>query len=79
MALTEWHFADAKKRFSALVRRALTQGPQRVRWRDEAVVVLDAKAYERSRRAAFELQAVPDEGPQPRRRQPLSVHRQGTA
>jgi prevent-host-death family protein len=47
MASNEWQLADAKNRFSELVRQALTQGPQRVRRRDEAVVVLDAKEYER--------------------------------
>lgn len=47
MTQREWQLADAKNRFSELVREALTHGPQRVRRRDEAVVVLDAKEYER--------------------------------
>lgn len=47
MPTNEWQLADAKNRFSELVRRALTQGPQKVTRRDEAVVVLDAKEYER--------------------------------
>jgi antitoxin Phd len=43
----EWNLADAKNRFSELVTRALTEGPQRVRRRRDAVVVLAASDYER--------------------------------
>jgi len=55
VAHREWRLADAKNRFSELVREALTHGPQRVRRRDEAVIVLDAKEYDRlaGRRATF--------------------------
>lgn len=43
----EWQLADAKNRFSELVSQALRVGPQRVRRRNEAVVVISAKEYER--------------------------------
>ena len=43
----EWLLADAKNRFSELVNRALSEGPQRVRRRDDAVVVLALRDYER--------------------------------
>lgn len=36
----EWKLADAKNRFSEVVTRALTEGPQRVRRRNETVVVI---------------------------------------
>jgi len=42
----EWQLADAKNRFSELVNRALRVGPQRVRRRNEAVVVISAEEYE---------------------------------
>lgn len=43
----EWRLADAKNRFSELVNRALLEGPQRVRRRDDAVVVLAEHDYEK--------------------------------
>lgn len=42
----EWQLADAKNRFSELVNQALHVGPQRVRRRNEAVVVISADDYE---------------------------------
>ncbi|MGH2530986.1 MAG: type II toxin-antitoxin system prevent-host-death family antitoxin [Thermomicrobiales bacterium] len=42
-----WQLADAKNRFSELVTKALTEGPQRVRRRDQAVVVLAEADYQR--------------------------------
>jgi len=42
-----WHLADAKNRFSELVNRALTEGPQEVRRRSDAVVVLARRDYEK--------------------------------
>ena len=44
-----WKLADAKNRFSELVNRALTDGPQRVQRRDEVVVVLAEADYQRLR------------------------------
>jgi antitoxin Phd len=43
----EWQMADAKNRFSELMRRALSEGPQRVRRRKEAVVMVAEEEYER--------------------------------
>jgi prevent-host-death family protein len=42
-----WHLADAKNRFSEVVNRALTRGPQLVLRRRDAVVVLARRDYER--------------------------------
>ena len=47
MAVREWQLAEAKNRFSELVREALTNGPQRVNRRGDAVVIMAAKEYER--------------------------------
>jgi antitoxin Phd len=43
----DWRLADAKNRFSELFTQALTLGPQRVRRRKDAVVILSEKDYER--------------------------------
>ena len=43
----EWRLADAKNRFSELVNRALTEGPQRVHRRNDTVVVIAKRDYER--------------------------------
>jgi prevent-host-death family protein len=50
-----WNLADAKNRFSELVTRALTEGPQRVQRRRDAVVVMAASEFERlaGRRPGF--------------------------
>ena len=42
-----WKLADAKNRFSELVRKALEEGPQRVTRRGDAVVVLSEADYQR--------------------------------
>ncbi len=42
----EWAVAEAKNRFSELVTKALTEGPQRIRRRDETAVVLSEAEYE---------------------------------
>jgi prevent-host-death family protein len=42
----EWKLADAKNRFSELVTEALTNGPQRVTRRDQAVIILSEHEYE---------------------------------
>ena len=42
----EWRLADAKNRFSEVVNRALTEGPQLVRRRNDAVIVMDRRKYE---------------------------------
>ncbi len=43
----DWQLAEAKNRLSEVVTLALTEGPQRIRRRDQAVVVLSATDYER--------------------------------
>ena len=54
-SFTEWQLADAKNRFSELVSRALAEGPQVVRRRHDAVVVLNRRHYEKltGKRADF--------------------------
>ena len=42
-----WKLAEAKTKFSEVVRRALTEGPQRVLRRNDAVVVMSEEEYER--------------------------------
>lgn len=41
----EWRLADAKNRFSELVTLALSDGPQKVKRRDDEVVVISAREY----------------------------------
>ena len=43
----DWKLAEAKNKFSEVVKRALTEGPQRVTRRDDAVVILSEADYER--------------------------------
>lgn len=45
--MQEWHLTEAKNHFSQLVNRALTQGPQRVRCRKGAVVVVSVQEFDR--------------------------------
>jgi prevent-host-death family protein len=55
--MKSWKLEDAKARFSELVRRAHTEGPQAVTVRGRrAVVVIDAAAFER---LAAPVEAVP--------------------
>jgi prevent-host-death family protein len=43
----DWQVAEAKNKFSELMSRALTEGPQRVRGRKNAVVMLAEEEYDR--------------------------------
>ncbi len=43
----DWQLAEAKNRFSEVVRLALAEGPQRVYRRSDAVVVVAAKEFDR--------------------------------
>ncbi len=43
----QWQLADAKNRFSELVNRALAEGPQFVRRRNDAVVVVAQRDFEK--------------------------------
>ncbi len=45
--MVDWRLADAKNKFSELVTRALSEGPQRVFRRNDAVVVIAEDEYER--------------------------------
>lgn len=42
-----WKLAEAKNKFSEVVQRALSEGPQRVTRRNDAVVILSEADYER--------------------------------
>lgn len=42
-----WKLAEAKNRFSEVVKRALSEGPQRVTRRNDAVVILSEAEYQR--------------------------------
>jgi prevent-host-death family protein len=55
----EWQFADAKNRLSELINRALTEGPQRVLRREDAVVVVAERDYEKLTRCGPGLQGIP--------------------
>jgi prevent-host-death family protein len=44
-----WKLAEAKNRFSEVVRRALSGEPQRIERRDDAVIVIDAREFDRLR------------------------------
>lgn len=46
-AMTNWQLAEAKNKLSEVVNKALTVGPQRIRRRDDAVVVISEAEYQR--------------------------------
>lgn len=48
----DWRLADAKNKLSEVVRRALTEGPQRISRRDDAVFVISEDEYIRLSGAA---------------------------
>jgi len=51
-ATKSWPLQDAKARFSEVVRRAATDGPQRVTVHGrDAVVIVDAATYDRDQRS----------------------------
>lgn len=43
----QWRLAEAKNRFSEVVNRALSEGPQTVSRRNDSVVILSQQEYER--------------------------------
>ena len=43
----DWQLAEAKNRFSEVMTKALTSGPQRIRRRNEVVIVLSEVDYQR--------------------------------
>lgn len=42
-----WEFADAENRLDEVIDRALTEGPQRIRRRQDTVIVVSAAEFER--------------------------------
>jgi len=44
--LMEWKLAEAKNRFSELVNKAISEGPQMVSRRDDRVVVISEDEYQ---------------------------------
>ncbi len=60
----EWTLAEAKNRFSEVVKRALAEGPQRVSRRgDDAVVVVAQDEYDRLTGARPDFKTLLFEGP----------------
>lgn len=45
--MSDWRLAEAKNKFSELVNRALSEGPQRVLRRNDAVIVLSQRDYDK--------------------------------
>lgn len=45
--MAEWQLAEAKNKLSEVVTRALSEGPQRIQRRGEAVIVLSEAEYEK--------------------------------
>jgi antitoxin Phd len=43
----DWQVADAKNRFSEMMNRAMSEGPQRVRRRQDAFIFLTESEFER--------------------------------
>ncbi len=43
----DWQLAEAKNKFSEVVNRALTEGPQRITRRGDVVVLLSEEEYKR--------------------------------
>ena len=59
----EWKLAEAKMKLSEVVRRALTEGPQRICRRDDAVIVLSEREYEQLTGARPDLKELLLGGP----------------
>lgn len=60
----EWSLSEAKNRFSEVVKRALTEGPQRVSRRgDDAVVVVAQHEYDRLAGTRPDFKRILFEGP----------------
>jgi prevent-host-death family protein len=60
----EWTLAEAKNRFSEVVKRALSEGPQRVGRRgDDAVVIVAQDEYDRLTGARPDFKKLLFEGP----------------
>ena len=46
-AMRQWKLADAKNRLTELINLALAEGPQQIHRRDDVVVVLAQRQYEK--------------------------------
>ena len=42
-----WRLAEAKNRFSEVINKALSEGPQKIIRRDDTVIILSKKDYEK--------------------------------
>lgn len=60
----DWQVAEAKNKFSELMNRALTEGPQRVRGRKNAVIMLAEGDYERLTGKRLDFKAYLMNGPE---------------
>ena len=61
-----WNLAEAKNRLSEVVNLALTEGPQTITRRKDAVVVISAEKYAELTGKQARLQGVPPPGSRPR-------------
>ena len=43
----QWRLAEAKNRFSEVINKALSEGPQKVTRRDDTVIILSQADYEK--------------------------------
>ncbi len=43
----QWRLAEAKNRFSEVINKALSEGPQKIIRRDDTVIILSKKDYEK--------------------------------
>ena len=43
----QWRLAEAKNRFSEVINKALSEGPQKVTRRDDTVIILSLDDYEK--------------------------------
>jgi len=43
----QWRLAEAKNRFSEVINKALSEGPQKVTRRDDTVIILSQDDYEK--------------------------------
>ena len=59
----EWKLAEAKNRFSEVVRRAHQEGPQRIRRRHDSVIVVSERDYQTLTGSNRDFKAFLAEGP----------------
>ena len=59
----EWKLPEAKNRFSEVVRRAHQEGPQRIRRRNDSVIVLSERDYQKLKSSNSDFKAFLVDGP----------------